>query len=95
MNQNYRFKIGDYFKYDDIEGIKIIGKISYIRNKLIKEDDDYVRISSVDMPVFYYKTYTSNYKDFFGRDKYRFYKNSLMYRNSKILTKDEYILEVL
>ena len=75
--------------------VKIIGRVSYIRNKLIKEDSFYVRIESVDMPVFYYKSYSSNYTDFYGSDKMRFYKNSLMYKYSEILTKDEYILEVL
>ena len=94
MNQKYRFKIGDYFIYDK-NMIKIIGRVSYIRNKLIKEDEDYVRIESDDMPVFYYKDYMTNYTGFYGKDKKRFYRNSLMYKHSKILTKDEYILEVL
>lgn len=84
MKQKFRFKVGDIFKYKKNE-ILIIGKIISIKGVY----------SDIE---FKFKSYTNNlitnyYPKNIPIDI--FYYNSLMYNNSKILTKQEYMLEVL
>jgi hypothetical protein len=88
MKQVYRFKKGDYFKYEQDNKILVFGKIIYISYKADTEDTP---------PLFYYKEHYSNFKKFFGSSvpTDRFYYKSMMYNNSQILTKEEFFLEVL